>query len=277
MHRFLSERHFDRVINDFQFLFKTIRTSRGELDLRLRDGYFSLYYKGNSMAKVSIHEQAYLVEVHHKFMPEGFFRGDQRFHGRGPRRGGYRAFHLDASEMHPFFQKKYLDRLGGNIAQVNYGEEIAFEHLLITDNLERVEFFVLDRQVTERALRGRRMDLLAATQVDGDRYRFLVIEVKLGNNPELEDKVYGQLKRYVDHVEARFEEWKRSYELAYRQMKAFGLFGLPAHEAIEIVAGVNPLVCFGGYTGLAQKSIRSLKDKHPDITVSLFRNLIEVA
>ena len=54
MKRYLSQQTYERVSRDFGFLFKAIRKSHGELDFRLRDGYFNLYYKGNSLAKVNI-------------------------------------------------------------------------------------------------------------------------------------------------------------------------------------------------------------------------------
>lgn len=64
--------------------------------------------------------------------------------------------------------------------------------MLITDNLDRDELILIDRQVPDTKL-NRRMDLLALKQTQGSQYRFLVLEVKMGNNPELKDKVANQV------------------------------------------------------------------------------------
>ena len=277
MKRFLKGEHFDRIKTDFAFLVKKVRRSRGELDFRLREGYFNLYYKGNSLAMVRPRLGGYQVEIHEKFIPDGFFEGDNRFYERGARRGAYRVFQLEPAELKPFFQAKYLAAIGSNIARVNYGEEITFEQLLATDNLEREDFFILDRQVTDRALNRSRIDLLGAAQVRGNRYRFVVIEVKLGSNPELEGRVQEQLTAYSTHIEAHFDEWKNSYQETYRQLKALGLFELPTHETIEIVGGVRSLICVGGYTGLAQQAIEKLKARYPEASVQLFRNTIRAS
>ena len=54
INRFFSPENLERMKIDFKFLFEIIEDKdfRGELDLALRDNYFNLYYKGNSLAKV---------------------------------------------------------------------------------------------------------------------------------------------------------------------------------------------------------------------------------
>ncbi|GAF88238.1 unnamed protein product, partial [marine sediment metagenome] len=198
MKRYLEQQAFDRVSRDFTFLFRAIRKSHGELDFRLRDGYFNLYYKGNSLAKVTIRKDEYLVSIHRKFATEKVFRGDDRFKGLDEPRGNYIEYRLNPDLLHPFFQKKHLDRLGRNIAKVKSSEEIIFEQMLITDNMEREDFFIIDRQVSETAMKRRKLDLLALRQKQNNQFHFFVIEVKLGNNPELRSEVGNQLRGYVD-------------------------------------------------------------------------------
>ena len=40
-------------LRDFAFLFRHICREQGELDLRLRNNYFNIYHRGNSLAKVT--------------------------------------------------------------------------------------------------------------------------------------------------------------------------------------------------------------------------------
>lgn len=270
MKRYLSPKQFENVANDFEFLFNMIRKSHGELDLRLRDGYFSLYYKGNSLAKVGIKRNGYVVSTHEKFATEDVFRGDSRFDGKSITRDNYLEFRLPSNLLHPFFQHKYLKRLGSNIARVGYSEEITFEQMLITDNQNREDFFIIDRQVTETALRRRRIDLLALRQKSDNQFQFVVIEVKLGNNPDLRKEVAAQLKHYVKHINTHFEDWKAGYGETYRQMKCLGLFKLPRYKEIEILPEVEGLVAVGMYSGIASENIAVLRDNFPEINVEPF-------
>jgi hypothetical protein len=274
MKRYLDQQAFKRVSHDFLFLFEAIKKSRGELDFRLRDGYFNIYYKGNSLAKVTIRKDSYKASIHYKFATEEVFKRDDRFNRLGERHDDYIEFRLIPKLLHPFFQKEYMDRLCSNIAKVNYSEEIAFEHMLITDNMERDDFFIIDRQVTERAMERRKLDLLALKQKQDNRFYFFVMELKLGNNPELRGKVGEQLSGYVDHIKAHFQDWKVSYEITYCQLKRFGLFDQPEFNDIEIVKGTEGMVVVGGYSGIAAERIGELNNAFPNLKVKQFKNLL---
>ena len=100
MKRYLSTDKIDRVSKDFSFLVKRIRNSYGELDLRIRDGYFNLYFKGNSLAKVTVKKDGYKVSIHEKFATDDVFRGDSRFEAEGLLRGKYKEFHRTCEKCH---------------------------------------------------------------------------------------------------------------------------------------------------------------------------------
>lgn len=268
MKRYLSPDQFERVAEDFAFLIEKIHRSHGELDLRLREGSFNLYYRGNSLAEVNVKKKDYLITIHKKFM-SNVMRADRRFKVGWIERNGYLAIGLPSELLHPFFQTKYLNRLKSNIKKVGFSEELTFEQMLITDNLNRPDFLIIDRQVTDSSLHPRKLDLLALRQVEGNKFRFLVIEVKLGNNPELRGKVGEQLKIYVKHVESHFDAWKAGFEETYRQMKQLQLFKLPKHEAVEIVPGIEALVIVGGYSGIAKESKNELEKQYPNIDVRI--------
>jgi hypothetical protein len=272
MKRYLDKQAFKRVSRDFLFLFEAIKKSRGELDFRLRDGYFNIYYKGNSLAKVTIRKDSYKASIHYKFATEEVFKRDDRFNRLGERHDDYIEFRLIPKLLHPFFQKEYMDRLCSNIAKVNYSEEIAFEHMLITDNMERDDFFIIDRQVTERAMERRKLDLLALKQKQDNRFYFFVMELKLGNNPELRKEVGDQLLVYINHIKAHFPDWKASYEITYRQLKGLGLFDRPEHDEIEIVKGTEGMVVVGGYSGIAAESIRELRNEFPNLEIKQLKH-----
>ncbi len=272
MRRYLDSKQISRVQQDFGFLISRVNNSCGELDFRLRDGYFNIYYQGNSLAFVGIQQKNYLVKIHHKFLGNNFFADDKRFSGKGTKQGDYVLYNLKSKQLKAFFQVKYLSKLQSHIARVGSSEEITFEHILITDNLNREDLIILDRQVTDAELRGKRIDLLALRQVFTNRYQFLVVEVKMGKNPDLGGAVLDQVKNYMDHIKNHITDWSKAYQETYRQMKILGLFETPEYSEIEIAPGVLGLIAVGGYSGLASSRVDVLKTKQSDVEIKQLVN-----
>jgi len=66
--RYFSKDNLKRIKRDFKFLVSLIDTSYGEFDFAIRDNYFNIYYKGNSLAKVKPKKNnLYKVSINTKF------------------------------------------------------------------------------------------------------------------------------------------------------------------------------------------------------------------
>lgn len=263
--RGLSDDNFVRFKADFKFLFDRIRAECGELDLRLRDNYFNLYYRGNSLAKVEFKPGDYLVNIHKEFATDVF--EPVRFGTPGVR-GDYLVYPLSKKLLHPFFSKAHIQKLASRIKGRNFSEEIAFEQMLITDNRDRADLLLIDRQIAVEGRQGK-MDLLALRQTASNprQFQFVVLEVKLGNNPELRGEVGAQLTGYVKMLDDDFEQFRKCYERVYVQLKEVGLITQPAFSSIEIIHPHPVLgrVIVGGYYGLAEKAVEELFRKCPDL------------
>lgn len=118
------------------------------------------------------------------------------------------------------------------------------------------------------------MDLLGLRQGEGNTYAFEVIEVKLGNSNELKRDVGLQLDRYISRIKANNADWKQNYEKVYRQLKQTEVFDKPSIEAINILPEVSGRVVVIGYSGIAKKNIKILKQNHPDIIVNQMEHLL---
>jgi len=252
--RYISEGYFDRVKKDFAFLVKRIHKERGEYDLRLRHNSMNLYYKGNSMAKIGVTRGDYDVKIHEKFTDLADTRDPRKL-------TGYKTEHLSSSQLRSFFSKRELDKRAARIKKTNWGEEVSFEQMLITDNPPTKKFMIIDRQVTGGALDRHRLDLLALKRKRGAKniYSPVILEVKLGNNPELAGAVLEQLCDYIERMERDLTNIARCYETSYSQMNALGLLedGMP--KAIEIAGPVEGMIVVGGYSGIANNAIKSLR------------------
>ena len=276
INRFFTESTFDRIKKDFNFLINYILSSYGEYDFAIRKDYFNIYYRGNSLAKVvpQSHER-YQIIINSKFF-DGT-KADRSGLYVSKKGSGNISIICFKSNLKPFFQKKHMSEFAARIKRVNYGEEIGFEQSLITDNLYREDLIFIDRQVTDISLKRQRMDLLALKQVNGNKYQFLVCEVKMGNNPQLQGDVAQQLRVYIDHIELHFKEYKECYEKQYKQKKGLGLIETAPFDNIEIVKevkGVNGLIIVGGYSVQAKAQIDVLKKSHPNISVIPFSYVI---
>lgn len=165
--RYLSDENLPRFKTDFKNLIKIINSSNGELDLAIRENYLNIYYKGNSLAKISLKApDKYKVDIHKKFF-EGTDADNPDYFSVKTISKNYVSLTLTAKKPPlRFLQQKHIKQFCSKIKQVNYGEEIVFEQALITDNLERDDLIIIDRQITDRALSRKRMDLLAIEQIE---------------------------------------------------------------------------------------------------------------
>ena len=266
--RYLDDSLFEHVKKDCKFLTGMVSRSYGEVDMELRENYFNLYYRGDSLAKVDKDSRGYKVEIHEKFADqpaiEKLVKSDPRTRNIAYKKiGKYVQLRVPPENLHLFFQKKNLELLEGNIKEINHGEEIAFEQVLITDNLGRKDLIIIDRQVAEKRGQGQ-IDLLALYRNSNGslyHYHFLVIEVKLGHNPELSGKVGEQIASYINRISENISAYVECYKKNYQQKKELGLFpeGWPSN--IEIEKKVEGLIVVGGYSIEGEKQIKNLKQK----------------
>ena len=65
---FKNEEIFKQVVTDFKTLIRIVNNSGGEYSIQLREDYFNIYYKGNSLARVKPFRRGkYQVEIHAQF------------------------------------------------------------------------------------------------------------------------------------------------------------------------------------------------------------------
>ena len=269
--RYLSPGTFEAVKRDLGFLIEKIEQSGFEYGLQIRDDYLNLYYKGNSLGKISYckSKDLYEVKIHRKFAEGIGETALKRF--KYSREKEYIVFMLSSRQLHPLFSSRNLSLMGQKVKDVGFQEEIVFEHMLLTDNADSDDLIIIDRQVVDHNS-STKMDLLAVKRNDAGNYQFCILEVKLGNNTELKEKVFSQLSGYIERVENNFDIYKECYEKNILQKQELGL--LQKGLKVNIVNGALGVVVVGGYSGLAKKSIAELKVRHPGIKVLHLRNEI---
>ena len=292
------ERYFSGDSDRLQWVYKHLRhtvglinSSGGEYSLQIREDYFNIYYRGNSVAKVELPRtgDTYVVSIHKRFLVENWWESHatgaslepglkdlERFPNRRSADSKYQAFAVEGDELYWFFQKSHLERLGRNIRRVNAGEETALEQLVMTDNPPQQDFIIIDRQVGDHVSRAQ-MDLLALTRRGTDApFHFLIMELKLGRNKELEGPVASQLEDYIARIRSNYGDYVRCYKLNYQQKWDMGLIDprqypdapTPAQVTIDPNSeSVEGIIVVGGYSQIGLKAIAKLRREYPNVRV----------
>jgi hypothetical protein len=263
--RYLRPENYERVRKDFRPVIRLINGSYGEYSLQLREDCFNIYYQGNSIAKVEPNKNGtYTASIHSEFVKdllEELDRYSDIKHSSNESNGnGYLRFRIQPDNLHRFFQRKHLNRISGRIRSVHNGEEITMEQVIVTDNPPSPGYIIIDRQVADHT-NWSRVDLLSLKRDPDGKYHFVVIEVKLGRNPELRSKAGEQASTYVRHIRKNMDDYSDCYELNYRQKKGLGLFGEEMPDSIAISreeTSVRGLVVSCGYSLVADENIKRL-------------------
>jgi hypothetical protein len=173
-------------------------------------------------------------------------------------------------------QSKVIEKIKQTIKNINYSEEMYLEQALIADNANNKDFIIIDRQVRFPGSNGSKIDILALRKYK-DIYKFVVLEVKIGNNSELSGKVASQIERYVSLAKTNIDSMKECYKKNYQQKRLLGVLGDESWpKTIEIGNEVESLIVVGHYSGIAENNIKNLLSNHPNLEsdIILFRNEI---
>lgn len=188
-----------------------------DLNLEIRENYLNIYYKGNSLLRLTEKSpQCYHPYVHPKI--------------------------LNGIQLPDFTDKASVDHFMRNIPAIKdnivlLGKpslEIEYEQMIIRANNQEPrnnsEYFIVDRQVT--AGKAGRFDLTGLFWERNGRKRgqtvpLCLFEVKFALNQDIQD-VDQQLKRYYLAIREKASELAEETEGIFRQKLELGLFRHPA-------------------------------------------------
>ena len=118
--------------------------------------------------------------------------------------------------------------------------------------------------------------MLALKKTNRGKYKFVVLEVKLGNNKDLEGKVVDQIIAYMFSIRNNIKSFKKCYETNYAQKKEIGLFPDYFPDSITIDDKVDGKIVVGLYSKIGEQYINKLTKKYPKwkkgINIIQFKN-----
>jgi len=287
INRYLAEENVTRAKKELEFLLEYLNHQdfRRELAVELRGpNKLSIYDRGNRLAELTfLSGNKYRVRTNIKFIEGTALNRDGKF--SYVTKGSDAVFAVPARGMHSLLQKKHLQQMRARIRHVNYKEELRVAHMIAADTSMGEDVVVIDREVGDSApeLPRQRLDLLALQQVEGDRYRFLAVEVKLGNNPELNEEARHrigaragaeQLEEYVAHIDQYFDDYADCYQRNVEQKFKLGLLSSWTAPP-RIINDTKGLLAVVGYMGMAEDHLQKIKEEHPNLWVKTFDYRLE--
>ena len=176
-----------------------------DLDLEIRKNYINVYYKGNSLLKLTENASSqYKVEIHEKF------RDDLKL-----------PLELDERSISSFVNQ--IPDIKENIIKCRKGSlEIEYEQMIIrANNFEprsNTEYFIVDRQYTAKEgrfdLTGIYWEMKGRRQ--GQEVPVCLMEIKFALNSDIQN-VHNQLDRYYNALAPKAAKLAEEMETVFRQ------------------------------------------------------------
>ena len=231
-----------------------------ELDVRLREDYLNVYFRGRSLARiVGRSRRPARLEVHHKYLV-----ADRIGAFAGRRIGDHCVFEVDAD-----FAGGYVAHLNEIIerARCHVGPEESVELRLLQRNDSAAAVCCFDRQIQVPGTR-RKLDLMGLAA--GDVPALVAIEVKRYFDQRIQD-VPRQLHEYLQIFDPKREGLRADVAQSYRTVcEQLRILGLSAPDPTKITEGmpVCGLVIVSNYNPAS----RLLRRAH-DLAAKLERSM----
>jgi len=189
------------------------------------------------------HRKSFMVEIRNNFL-DLYFLG----HGIEVKRRKGRYYLIASNEFNPKQRlpanlKKAVKGYGNNRWQISFDDiekenSNSFNEIMTSIILKIVEYkkgdisegvseinhfidnraigkngiLIIDRQVVYPGSKKGRIDLLGLKRLNNGKFTFVVLELKNKNNIDIANVFTNQVKRYVDLVYDKYEDFKSTYE-----------------------------------------------------------------
>ena len=284
INRRLSETNAGRAKSELAFLLGYLDSPRfrGELAIEFRGpSELGVYDRGFRLAQVKfLADGSYRVRTHARFIRDTPL-ADERRYPRDLNHGSYATFEVGSDRIHRLLQANHIAAMRRRIKEITRHEEIGVSHVVASDTSVGTDVVVIDREVGDSApeLRGQRLDLVALQEVDSGLYRFLAVEVKLGNNPELDivscerrgDRhAVEQSLGYRDQIDRYFDDYAACYRVNIAQKIELGLLRNGWTTPPAIIPGAEAVLVVVGYSGIARPLLDVIQRRYSDVKVRVF-------
>lgn len=210
--------------NALHYILDFERKNRKSFMVEIRNNFLDLYFLGHTIEVKKRGEKFYLI-ASNEFNPKELLvnvpKEIMEPYGKGKwcvcfnNIKNYKWFEEILSSAIAQIVRHKKGNISEGVSEVN--------HFIDNRAIGRNGILVIDRQVVYPRSGKGRIDLLGLKRLSNGKFTFAVIELKNKNNKEIGDVFTRQLKRYIDLIYKKYDDFTETYSEVLKQKVHLGL------------------------------------------------------
>lgn len=200
------------------------RKHRKSFMVEIRNDFLDLYFLGHTI-EVKKKEDGYYLIASKEFNPQELFlkvpKNIVKSYGKSKWQISFKDiknagwFEEIMSAVIAEIVRHKKGNISEGVSEVN--------HFIDNRAIGKNGILIIDRQVVYPRSGKGRIDLLGLRKLSSGKFSFSIIELKNKNNKEIEDVFTRQVKRYIDLVYEKYEDFTETYKKILKQKVKLGL------------------------------------------------------
>jgi len=207
-------------------ILKFERKHRKSFMVEIRNNFLDLYFLGHGI-EVKRRKGRYYLIASKRFDPKPLLNDDLKklVKGYGNNRWQISFDDIEKEDSNSFDEimtsiiLKIVEHRKGDISE-GVSE---INHFIDNRAIGKNGILIIDRQVVYPGSKKGRIDLLGLKRLKNGKFTFVVLELKNKNNSDIANVFTDQVKRYIDLVHDKYEDFRSTYEGVLKQKIKLGL------------------------------------------------------
>ena len=207
-------------------ILKFERKNRKSFMVEIRNNFLDLYFLGHGI-EVKRSKGKYYLRASYRFDPTQLLNDDLQKIVKAYGKTRWQISFDDIEKEDPNSFNEIITSIISKIVQHRMGgisEGVSeINHFIDNRAIGKNGILVIDRQVVYPGSGRGRLDLLGLKRLNNGKFTFVVLELKNKYNRDIANVFTDQVKRYVDLVYDKYEDFRSTYEKVLKQKIELGL------------------------------------------------------
>jgi len=202
------------------------RKHRKSFMVEIRNNFLDLYFLGHGI-EVKRSKGRYYLRASYRFNPEQLLNADLKKVVKGCRNNKWQISFddiekEDSNSFNEIMTSIILKIVAHKKGDISEGVS-EINHFLDNRIIGKNGILVIDRQVVYPGSGRGRIDLLGLKRLNNGKFTFVVLELKNKYNSDIANVFTDQVKRYIDLVYDKYEDFRITYKEVLKQKITLGL------------------------------------------------------